>query len=57
VLKSPFFFFSGENNFFLILTGEKRSCQAAEGITVYKVKAPVEKTVKKGYVSSSAFSI
>jgi len=35
----------------------KIRCQATEGITAYRVKAPKPKTAKNGYFSASAFSI
>ncbi|HUS99184.1 MAG TPA: hypothetical protein VMY59_02565 [Candidatus Thermoplasmatota archaeon] len=36
---------------------EKKFGEATEGITVYRVKAPVEKTAKNGYFSDLVLSI
>jgi hypothetical protein len=51
--KAPFSIFQ-EKKYFL---QQKKVCQAAEGITAYKVKAPLEKTAKNLYFYSSARSI
>jgi len=45
-IQSPFFGFSGEKRFLSIFYRRKNGCQAAEGITVYTVKAPLKKTTK-----------